>query len=73
MQEQLQKYEMTLKDIFTVEKLPAIVCLLNALRPYNDQRVLGDEFQTIVAAAKLDGMDELIRAVVTYTGQTNSQ
>lgn len=73
MQEQLQKYEIVLKDIFTTEHLPAIVCLLNALRPYNENRVLDNEFNTVVAAAKLDGMDELIRKVIEYTGQTNTQ
>lgn len=72
MQEQLQKYEATLADIFTAEKLPAIVCLLNALRTHNDFRVLGDEFQTLVYAAKLDGQDDLIRAVIQYVGNNNN-
>lgn len=72
MQEELQKYEAVLADIFTAEKLPAIVCLLNALRSHPEVRVLSDEFTTVVHAAKLDGQDELIRQVISYVGQNNN-
>lgn len=72
MQEQLKQYEERLGDIFKPENLGAIVCLLNSLRPHNDYRVLDNEFNTIVANAKLDGMDDLIRAVVDYVGNNNN-
>lgn len=72
MQEQLQQYEQKLDEILIPENLPAIVCLLNALRPHNDYRVLHDEFSTVVHAAKLDGMDDLIRSLVHYVGNKNN-
>lgn len=72
MQEQLKQYEPKLRELMVPENLGAFVCLLNSLRSHNDYRVLDNEFNTVVAAAKLDGQDDLIRAVVTYVGQNNN-
>lgn len=72
MQEQLKQYEVKLRELMVPENLGAIVCLLNSLRLHNETRVLDSEYNTLVYAAKLDGQDDLIRAVVTYVGQNNN-
>lgn len=72
MHEQLKQYEVKLNEIMVPENLAAIICLLNSLRSHNEYRVLDNEFNTIVANAKLDGQDDLIRAVVQYVGEKNN-
>jgi len=50
--------------IFTADNLGAISYYLQSCVPYPKQRVGENEFATIIAAAKYDGMQELIDTVI---------
>lgn len=64
-----QMLEKTAENIFTVENLPTIVYKLNSLLPKVYPRIQDTEFKTIVEAAKLDGMQQLIQTLIETTNK----
>lgn len=51
------------KEIFTKENIGAISYYISNLVPDTPSRIQVDEFQTIVAAARFDGMRELVSLI----------
>jgi len=67
-----EQYEVSIKEIFTFEHLPAIIALINHVRPKHESFVKEDEFSTVVYAAKNDALDDLVKRINTYIiGNTN--
>lgn len=56
-------------DIFKLENLEAILAVLNSVRPGYLNLCKDNEFATIVNAARLDGVQELIQSVVEYVNK----
>lgn len=54
----LEQHEVAIKEIFTYERLPAILAVLNSFRPPYGGFVKSDEFSTVVYAAQVDAIDE---------------
>ena len=65
-QDPLQQYEVAIKEIFTYERLPAILAVLNSFRPPYGGFVKSDEFSTVVYAAKVDAVDELQKKLTQF-------
>ena len=58
MQNPLEQHEVAIKEIFTYERLPAILAVLNSFRPPYGGFIREDEFNTVVYASKVDAIDE---------------
>lgn len=69
MQEQLEKYKVTIDDIFTIKNLPAILTVMQSLKPPYGDRCKETEFDTIVYCARIDGMDYLINQMKDYVSR----
>ena len=52
------------KEIFIPENLAAITNYLHSLIPYQEARVRETEHLTVVAAARIDGMRELVELII---------
>ena len=50
--------------IFTPDNLVAITNRLHSLIPYQEPRVKESEYLTIIAAARIDGMRELVELII---------
>lgn len=61
-----EQFEVSIKEIFTFEHLPAIIALINHVRPKHESFVKEDEFSTLVYAAKNDAIDELVNRINTF-------
>ena len=71
-QDPLQQYEVAIKEIFTYERLPAILAVLNSFRPPYGGFVRGSEFETIVYAAKVDAIDEQQKKLTQFVINNNN-
>lgn len=67
----LAQYESQLKEIFTLERLPAILSLLNTFRPPYGRWIKENEFETLVHIAKIQALDDLQVAITNYVLSTN--
>lgn len=61
------KNQEDIASIFNKENLPAIVEVLNYLRPRELSRVKPTEFETVVSAAKGDYHNDLLQAVMEFS------
>ena len=68
----LEQYEATIKEIFTYERLPAILAVLNSFRPPYGGFVKSNEFQTVVYAAQVDAIDKLQKDITQFVLNNNS-
>lgn len=67
----LEQYETQIKEIFTYEKLPAILAVLNSFRPPYGHWVRENEFETIVNAAKTEAMDDIQIQLQNFVASIN--
>jgi hypothetical protein len=67
MKNQLEQYDSQIKEIFTLDKLPAISAVINSLRrtPYGEW-VKEDSFKTIINAASNQAMDDLQKDLTQF-------
>jgi len=72
MQNPLEQYEVAIKEIFTYERLPAILAVLNSFRPPYGGFVKSDEFSTVVYASKVDAIDELQKKLTAFVINNNN-
>ena len=70
-QTDLEKYEVAIREVFTIERLPAILAVLRSLRPQYGNFIKGNEFQTVVFAAKTDAMDVLQMQITEFVFANN--
>lgn len=71
-QDPLEQYSVAIKEIFTYERLPAILAVLNSFRPPYGGFVRENEFKTIVYAAKVDAIDELQKKLTQFVINNNN-
>lgn len=70
-QDPLEQYSVAIKEIFTYERLPAILAVLNSFRPPYGGFVKSNEFETVVYAAKVDAIDKLQKDLTQYVINNN--
>ena len=58
-------------ELFTMKNLAAIMYTLERLKPPHTTRCQGSEYDTIVAMARLDGIEWFIKQVVEYAQKEN--
>lgn len=63
---QYEQHESQIKSIFTPENLIAIQVLIGALRPRYGNFVKEDAHATVVNAAKVDAIDELLYDITKF-------
>lgn len=68
----LEQHAVAIKEIFTYERLPAIIAVLNSLRPPYGGFIREDEFSTVVYAAHVDAIDNLHKNLTQYVLNNNS-
>ena len=68
----LEQHEVAIKEIFTYERLPAILAVLNSFRPPYGGFVRGSEFDTVVYAAQVDAMDDLQKRLTQFVLNNNN-
>lgn len=68
----LEQYESAIKEIFTYERLPAILAVLNSFRPPYGGFVKPTSHDTVVYAAKVDAIDEQQRMLTQFVLNNNS-
>jgi hypothetical protein len=68
----LEQYEVAIKEIFTYERLPAILAVLNSFRPPYGGFVKSNEFATVVYAAQVDAIDEQQRKLTQFVMNNNA-
>jgi hypothetical protein len=70
---QLEQYDSQIKEIFTLDKLPAISAVINALRrtAYGDW-IKEDQFKTIVNAATNQAIDDLQKDLTHFVVSNSS-
>lgn len=62
----MEQYQEQINHIFTQDNLPAILAVLNHIRPKYLGLCKDTEFNTIVNVAKLDGIQELVAELIQY-------
>lgn len=70
-QNPLKQYEVAIKEIFTYERLPAILAVLNSFRPPYGGFIREDEFNTIVYVAQVDAIDKLQKDITQFVLNNN--
>jgi len=70
-QTDLEKYEVAIKEVFTIERLPAILAVFNSFRPRYGNFIKSNEFETIVHAAKTDAMDVIQMQITEFVFNNN--
>ena len=66
MNENLKQYEYQIKEIFTLEKLPAILAVINSLRGNYGEWIKDNEFDTIVNVAGVQAIDKLQKDLTQF-------
>jgi len=69
MNEELQQ---KIREIFKEENIPAIVAVINHVRPQYRGLCKETEFDTIVNVAKLDGVQELVENIINYVQENKA-
>lgn len=67
----LEQHEVAIKEIFTYERLPAILAVLNSFRPPYGGFVKSSEFETVVYAAQVDAIDDMQKKLTTFVMNNN--
>ena len=70
-QTDLEKYEVAIREVFTIERLPAILAVLRSFRPQYGNFIKSNEFETVVHAAKTDAMDVLQMQITEFVFANN--
>jgi hypothetical protein len=65
------KHKDVINDVFTPENLTGIVELINYLSPRETSRIKDTEYETIVAAAKADAVNNMVQAIMTFSLNNN--
>lgn len=55
-----------IKNIFTQDNIPAILAVINHVRPVYTDLCKESEYLTVVNAAKLDAVHELTQNIINY-------
>jgi len=66
MQNPLEQHEVAIKEIFTLERLPAIIAVINSLRPPYGNWIKESEYLTVVCAAQTEAIDNLQRDLTNF-------
>lgn len=67
----LEQHEVAIKEIFTYDRLPAILAVLNSFRPPHNGFLREDEFTTVAYAAQCDARDYIIQQVQQFVINNN--
>lgn len=72
MNENLKPYEDKIKEIFTLDKLPAILAVINSLRTPYGEWIKEDQFKTLVHIGGVDAMDKLQKSLTQFVINNSS-
>lgn len=68
----LEQYDSTIKEIFTLDKLPAIFAVINSLRSPYGEWIKDTEFDTVVHVAGVQAVDKLIKDITQFAVNNSS-
>ena len=72
MNDPLVQHETAVKEIFTYERLPAILAVIDSLRPVYGNFIKEDQFKTLVYAAQVDAIDSLKTGILSFVMSNNN-
>jgi hypothetical protein len=62
----LKQYESQISEIFTLDKLPVILAVINSLRPPYGEWLKETEFDTVVHVAQIQAIDKLQKDLAQF-------
>ena len=62
----LEQYESQIQEIFTLDKLPVILAVINSLRPPYGEWLKDNEFDTVVHVAQIQAIDKLQKDLAQF-------